>query len=158
MKDTLLANLAMTQIQNGTPEQKAKAAQTLRDKLKQQPYNPIAVFELARYDEQQGKKDDAIRLFADRAAASLPGFTLGRGNILTVAAICRALDGLPLAIELAAAWVRVLSVDQICARLGNRFALLVTGDRSASPRQRAMRATIEWSYALLTEAQTSHAA
>jgi predicted ATPase len=97
--------------------------------------------------------DEAIRLFADRAAASLPGFTLGPGNILTVAAICRALDGLPLAIELAAAWVRVLSVDQICARLGNRFALLVTGDRSASPRQRAMRATIEWSYALLTEAE-----
>ena len=97
--------------------------------------------------------DEAIRLFADRAAASLPGFTLGPDNILTVAAVCRALDGLPLAIELAAAWVRVLSMDQICARLGNRFALLVTGDRSASPRQRALRATIEWSYALLTEAE-----
>jgi predicted ATPase len=97
--------------------------------------------------------DEAIRLFADRAAASLPGFTLGPGNILAVAAVCRALDGLPLAIELAAAWVRVLSVDQICARLGNRFALLVTGDRSASPRQRTLRATIEWSYALLTEAE-----
>ena len=68
-----------------------------------------------------------------------------------MAAVCRALDGLPLAIELAAAWVRVLSVDQICARLGNRFALLTTGDRSASPRQRTLRPTIEWSYALLTE-------
>jgi predicted ATPase/tetratricopeptide (TPR) repeat protein len=100
-----------------------------------------------------GDHDEAIRLFADRAAASLPGFTLSPGNILAVAAVCRALDGLPLAIELAAAWVRVLSVEQICARLGNRFALLVAGDRSASPRQRTLRATIEWSYALLTEAE-----
>ena len=81
--------------------------------------------------------DEAIRLFADRAAASLPGFTLGPDNILTVAAVCRALDGLPLAIELAAAWVRVLSMDQICARLGNRFALLVTGD-SAPPENRTL--------------------
>ena len=100
-----------------------------------------------------GDHDEAIRLFADRAAASLPGFALGPDNILVVAAVCRALDGLPLAIELAAAWVRVLSVDQICARLGNRFALLVTGDRSASPRQRTLCATIAWSYALLTEAE-----
>ncbi len=93
---------------------------------------------------------EAIRLFADRGAASSPGFTVGSDNVLAVAAICRALDCLPLAIELAAAWVRVLSVEQICARLGNRFALLTAGDRSASPRQRTLRATIEWSYALLT--------
>ena len=95
--------------------------------------------------------NEAIRLFADRTAASCPGFTVGPGNVAAVAAICRALDGLPLAIELAAAWVRVLSVEQICARLGNRFALLTAGDRSASPRQRTLRATIDWSYALLTE-------
>ena len=106
-----------------------------------------------RHDAGAADHDEAIRLFADRAAAALPGFTLGPGNLLSVAAVCRALDGLPLAIELAAAWVRVLSVDQICARLGNRFALLTTGDRFASPRQRTLRATIEWSYALLTEAE-----
>jgi predicted ATPase len=94
--------------------------------------------------------NEATRLFADRAAASCPGFTVGPGNVTAVAAICRALDGLPLAIELAAAWVRVLSVEQICARLGNRFALLTVGDRSASPRQRTLRATIDWSHALLT--------
>jgi predicted ATPase len=97
------------------------------------------------------KHNEAIRLFADRAAAACPGFTVGPGNVMAVAAICRALDGLPLAIELAAAWVRVLSVEQICARLGNRFALLTAGDRTASPRQRTLRATIEWSYALLTD-------
>jgi len=104
-----------------------------------------------RHDAVTRDHDEAIRLFADRAAAALPGFTLGPENLMAVAAICRALDGLPLAIELAAAWVRVLSVDQICARLGNRFALLVTGDRSASPRQRTLSATIEWSYALLSQ-------
>jgi predicted ATPase len=112
-----------------------------------------AVSVVTRAGAGAGDHDEAIRLFADRAAASCPGFTLGPGNIAAVAAVCRALDGLPLAIELAAAWVRVLSMDQICARLGNRFALLVTGDRSASPRQRTLHATIEWSYALLTEAE-----
>jgi len=95
--------------------------------------------------------NEAIRLFADRAAASCPGFTVGLGNLTAVAAVCQALDGLPLAIELAAAWVRVLSVEQICARLGNRFALLTVGDRSASPRQRTLRATIDWSHALLSD-------
>ena len=94
---------------------------------------------------------EAIRLFADRAAAARPGFTVDHNNVGAIAAVCRALDGLPLAIELAAAWVRVLSVDQICARLGNRFALLTAGDRTASPRQRTLSATIEWSYALLTD-------
>jgi predicted ATPase/tetratricopeptide (TPR) repeat protein len=109
-----------------------------------------AVSVALRQDAEAGDHDDAIRLFADRAAAALPGFTLSPDNIMAVAAVCRALDGVPLAIELAAAWVRVLSADQICARLGNRFALLASGDRSASPRQRTLRAAIEWSYALLT--------
>ena len=66
-------------------------------------------------------------------------------------AVCRALDGLPLAIELAAAWVRVLSVDQIAARLGDRFRLLTSGDRTAPPRQQTLRAAIDWSYDLLSE-------
>ena len=105
------------------------------------------------YGVEAAKHNEAIRLFVDRAAAASPEFTLAPGNVEAVAAICRALDGLPLAIELAAAWVRALSVEQICARLGNRFALLSTGDRSASPRQRTLRATIEWSYALLTGAE-----
>ena len=93
---------------------------------------------------------EAVRLFADRAAASRPGFTLGPGNVAAVTAICRALDGMPLAIELAAARVRALSVEQISARLDDRFGLLTAGDRSAAPRQRTLRAAIEWSYDLLT--------
>jgi predicted ATPase/DNA-binding CsgD family transcriptional regulator len=94
---------------------------------------------------------EAVRLFADRAAASRPGFTVGSDNIAVVGSICRALDGMPLAIELAAARVRALSVEQIAARLGDRFGLLTTGDRSAAPRQRTLRGAIEWSYDLLTE-------
>jgi predicted ATPase/DNA-binding CsgD family transcriptional regulator len=93
---------------------------------------------------------EAIRLFADRAAASVPGFAVGPANARAVAALCRALDGMPLAIELAAARVRALSVDQIRTRLADRFGLLTGGDRTAPERQRTLRAAIEWSYELLT--------
>jgi predicted ATPase len=96
---------------------------------------------------------EAVRLFADRAAASRPGFTVGPGNAAAVTSICRQLDGLPLAIELAAARVRVLAAEQIRDRLGDRFGLLTAGDRSAAPRQRTLRATIEWSYEMLTAAE-----
>ncbi|HTX26759.1 MAG TPA: LuxR C-terminal-related transcriptional regulator [Streptosporangiaceae bacterium] len=102
---------------------------------------------------KEAQRYEAIRLFADRAAASRHGFTLGPGNAADVAAICRALDGMPLAIELAAARVRVLSPEQISARMGNRFELLTAGDRSAPARQRTLRAAIEWSYELLTVAE-----
>src|SRR5690349_9256735 len=94
---------------------------------------------------------EAVRLFADRAAASKPGFAVGPDNVAAITAICRALDGMPLAIELAAARVRALSVEQIAARLDDRFGLLTAGDRSAAPRQRTLRAAIEWSYELLTD-------
>jgi predicted ATPase/tetratricopeptide (TPR) repeat protein len=104
-------------------------------------------------DAGRADRSEAVRLFADRAAASRPGFTVGPDSVAAVAFVCRALDGLPLAIELAAARVRVLSVEQIGARLGDRFALLTAGDRSAAPRQRTLRATIEWSYAMLNAAE-----
>src|SRR5216683_2600751 len=77
---------------------------------------------------------EAIRLFADRAAAARRGFALTERNAPAVSAICRALDGVPLAIELAAARVGALSTEQIAARLGDRFALLGSGDRTAPPR------------------------
>ncbi|HEY4850035.1 MAG TPA: AAA family ATPase, partial [Streptosporangiaceae bacterium] len=92
---------------------------------------------------------EAIRLFADRAAAARRGFVLTERNAPAVSAICRALDGVPLAIELAAARVGALSTEQIAARLGDRFALLGSGDRTAPPRQRTLRATLDWSHALL---------
>jgi predicted ATPase/DNA-binding CsgD family transcriptional regulator len=105
--------------------------------------SPADAGDLARYD--------AIRLFADRAAAASPGFVLGPGQMAAVVVICRELDGLPLAIELAAAWVRVLSVEQIATRLSDRFGLLTTRDRTVPPRQRTLRAAIDWSHDLLTE-------
>src|SRR5262249_56824896 len=80
-----------------------------------------------------------------------PGFALPPATRPAVAAVCRSLDGVPRAIELAAAWVRVLSVEQILARLDDRFRLLTSGDRTAPPRQRTLRAAIDWSHDLLAE-------
>ncbi|MEP7024951.1 MAG: LuxR C-terminal-related transcriptional regulator [Actinomycetota bacterium] len=93
---------------------------------------------------------EAIRLFAERAAAASPGFTLNRDNIAAVVGLCRTLDGIPLAIELAAARIRALSVEQISGRLSDRFQLLASGDRTAPPRQQTLRAAVDWSYELLT--------
>ncbi len=101
-----------------------------------------------RFDELIGS--EAVRLFLDRAEAALPGFALEAADVASVAAVCRAVDGVPLAIELAAAWVRALSVGQIAARLADRFALLASGDRTAPRRQQTLRATVQWSFDLLT--------
>jgi predicted ATPase/DNA-binding CsgD family transcriptional regulator len=102
-------------------------------------------------DALEAYGSEAISLFADRAAASSPGFAVSLDNAGAVATLCRALDGMPLAIELAAARVRALSVEQIGARLADRFRLLTTGDRTAPARHRTLRATIDWSHDLLTE-------
>jgi predicted ATPase/DNA-binding CsgD family transcriptional regulator len=96
-------------------------------------------------------RSEATQLFSERAVAAAPGFDLDAGNAVVVAQLCSALDGIPLAIELAAARVPVLSVEQILARMTDRFALLTTGDRTAPPRQRTLRAAIDWSHDLLTE-------
>jgi predicted ATPase/DNA-binding CsgD family transcriptional regulator len=109
------------------------------------PADPATPDELRGYD--------AIRLFTERAAAAAPGFALGPGNITNIAAICHALDGLPLAIELAAVWVRVLSIEQIAARLDQRLTLLTSADRSVPARQQTLRATFDWSYELLSGPQ-----
>ena len=93
---------------------------------------------------------EAIRLFADRAGAVRPGFALDAVSAPAVARLCRTLDGIPLAIELAAGRVGALSVEQIAARLGDRFGLLASGDRTAPVRQQTLRAAVDWSYELLT--------
>ncbi len=92
----------------------------------------------------------AARLFAERARAALPGFNLDEASAAPVAQICRRLDGIPLAIELAAARARILSVAQIAARLDDAFHLLTGGSRAALPRHQTLRACIDWSYALLS--------
>ncbi len=92
---------------------------------------------------------EAVRLFAARAAGARPGFTLTEDNTASVARLCRTLDGIPLGIELSAARVRALSVEQIADRLRDRFQLLDSGDRTAPLRQQTLRATVDWSYELL---------
>lgn len=96
-------------------------------------------------------QSEAARLFVDRALGALPAFRLTERNVMAIAQICQRLDGMPLAIELAAARVKVLSVEQIAARLNDRFNLLTVGNRTALPRQQTLRATMDWSYDLLTE-------
>jgi predicted ATPase/class 3 adenylate cyclase/tetratricopeptide (TPR) repeat protein len=98
---------------------------------------------------------EAIRLFVDRAAAVKPGFLLTEGTMAAVAQICQRLDGIPLAIELAAARVRSLSVHQIAAHLDERFRLLTGGSRTAMARHQTLRGLIDWSYALLSDAERS---
>ncbi len=96
---------------------------------------------------------DAVRLFVDRARAAMPGFALDVENGTAVAQICRRLDGIPLAVELAAARVRTLPPTQIASRLDHRFRLLSGGSRTALPRHRTLRATFDWSYDLLADAE-----
>ncbi|MEV4807072.1 BTAD domain-containing putative transcriptional regulator [Nonomuraea sp. NPDC049421] len=93
----------------------------------------------------------AVRLFADRAAAVRPGFAVDEDNRAHVVRICHALDGLPLAIELAAARLRTLPVAEVAARLDDRFRLLTRGSRTALPRHQTLRAVVAWSWDLLTE-------
>ncbi len=94
---------------------------------------------------------ESIRLFIDRARAARPGFAVTAQTAPAVAAICRRLDGIPLAIELAAARSRSMSPEQIALHLNDRFRLLSGGDRAALPRQQTLRALIDWSYDLLDE-------
>jgi predicted ATPase len=93
----------------------------------------------------------AARLFVERAEAVAPGFELSDGGVEAVGEICRRLDGLPLAIELAAARVPALTVRSIAARLDDRFRLLTGGSRTALPRQQTLRAVVDWSWELLSE-------
>ncbi len=98
-------------------------------------------------------QSDAVQLFIDRARLALPGFNLTPENAPAIAEICLHLDGLPLAIELAAARVKLLPPDQIAARLNDRFRLLTGGNRTLMPHQQTLRATMDWSYNLIDEAE-----
>jgi predicted ATPase len=94
---------------------------------------------------------DSIRLFVERGTTAKPDFRLTKENTPFVAQVCSRLDGIPLAIELAAARVKVLSPEQIASRLDDRFRLLTGGARTALPRQQTLRAMIDWSYSLLSD-------
>ncbi len=105
-------------------------------------------------DDDTGEEDphgsDAVALFAERAAAQGVGFVLDRESAPLVAEICRRLDGMPLAIELAASRLGALSLADLNDRLDQRFRLLRSGSRNALPRQQTLLATVDWSYSLLT--------
>lgn len=106
---------------------------------------PLALAELGSFP--------AVALFVARARAVAPDFRLAPGNAAAVAGVCARLDGLPLALELAAARVRVLAVEQILARLDDSVRLLTGGSRAGPTRQQTLRAALDWSYDLLTEAE-----
>jgi predicted ATPase/DNA-binding CsgD family transcriptional regulator len=100
---------------------------------------------------RDGSRYPGMVLFADRAAAVRAGFAVTDANAQLVARVCRRLDGMPLAIELAAARLRSLSLEHVAARLDDRFELLTTGNTAALPRHQTLRAAVEWSYELCTK-------
>ena len=114
---------------------------------------PLAAPEAGRLSVAELARFPAAGLFAERAAQVVPGFALTGANMAAVAGICRRLEGLPLAIELAAALLPVLSPEQIDERLGDRLGLLTAGGRTRSARQQTLRASIEWSYELCSPAE-----
>ncbi len=116
------------------------------------PLPPLSLPDPAAGIEAIGRSE-AAQLFVERAQKQQPTFMLSTGGSSVVARICVRLDGIPLALELAAARVRTLSIEQIDARLDDRFRLLTVGTRTALPRQQTLRATLDWSYDLLAEAE-----
>ena len=105
----------------------------------------------AAEDVDHAGASPAVQLFVERARAVRPSFTLTASNAGVVASICRRLDGVPLALELAAARVKALPLEEIAARLDDRFALLTAGPRTGEARHRTLKATLDWSHDLLTD-------
>ncbi|PRX50022.1 putative ATPase [Prauserella shujinwangii] len=116
---------------------------------------PVAPLVLPAEDADPGKIEAsaAVQLLRDRAGAVRKDLPADAGTLSTMARVCRALDGMPLAIELAAARLRTMSLDQLANRLDDRFRLLTGGSRTALPRHRTLRAVIDWSWELLTDAE-----
>ena len=112
---------------------------------------PLAVPPADTQSAQEALRHAAVTLFVERVAASVNPFEFGDPAAATVSAICRQLDGMPLALELAAARVPVLGIQGVLAGLNDRFKLLTAGRRTALPRQRTLRATVDWSHNLLDE-------
>jgi predicted ATPase/DNA-binding winged helix-turn-helix (wHTH) protein len=115
------------------------------------PVQPLAVPPADAAADDDPLQYGAVRLFIERARAVEPHFAPDRRLVAMIAAICRRLDGIPLAIELAAARATVLGIEALAARLDDRFRLLTGGRRTALPRHQALRATLDWSYELLAE-------
>jgi predicted ATPase len=106
---------------------------------------PVPIETLSQYD--------SVNLFVDRARRARPSFTVTEANAPAIAQVCYRLDGIPLAIELAAARCRHMSADQIAAELDDRFHLLTGGSRAVMPRHQTLAASVEWSFDLLDDAE-----
>ncbi len=116
------------------------------------PVPSLAVPDLDRLPSLESLTgNEAVRLFIERSRAALPDFIVTDHNATPIAQVCHRLDGIPLAIELAAARVKILPVSQIASRLDDRFRLLTGGSRTTLPRHQTLRSTMDWSYALLSE-------
>lgn len=111
------------------------------------------LWQVASLEVRDDPESEAVQLFLDRAHAVAPRLEWNESTRRHIVRICELLDGIPLAIELAAARTRVLSPEQIAARLDDRFRLLTGGSRAALPRQQTLEATVDWSYRLLTESE-----
>jgi predicted ATPase/DNA-binding SARP family transcriptional activator len=116
------------------------------------PVEPLA---LPEEDASSGEIESspAVQLLQDRAGEVRRDLTVDTHTLSTMARVCRSLDGMPLAIELAAARLRTMSIDQLASRLDDRFRLLTSGSRTALPRHRTLRAVVDWSWELLTDAE-----
>ena len=141
------AELAV-QLLRSTPALRILATSRERLNVRGEATYPLAPL-LVPGADAQASQSDAVRLFIDRVAALKPAFDASAQDVRDIAEICRRLDGIPLAIELAAARGRTLPLRTIAARLDDRFRLVTGGDRTALPRQQTLRALIDWSYELL---------
>ena len=119
------------------------------------PVRSLSLPAAKRATAAQAADSEAITLFAERAESADPNFEINEENVAAVVEICRRLDGIPLALELAAARVRALSVQHIAERLDDRFRLLTGGSRTVMPRHQTLRAAIDWSFDLLPPAERS---
>ena len=117
------------------------------------PLSPLAVPDAGQRlpPVEELARCESIRLFLERSRSRLPDFELTEENAREVVEVCRKLEGIPLAIELMTARLSPLAMEQIAARLNHSLRLLTTGTRTADPRHRTLRATLEWSYELLDE-------
>jgi predicted ATPase/class 3 adenylate cyclase len=114
---------------------------------------PVRSLEVPEPGESVGVAEGAVRLFCERAASARPGFELSAGNEASVVEVCRRLDGIPLAIELAAARVSAMTPTEVAGLLDERFRLLTGGRRTAVERHQTLRATVDWSYSMLAPAE-----
>lgn len=117
------------------------------------PVPPLSVRDAQHVPGATLPQFEAVQLFVERAVAALPSFRLTTQNTAAVVQVCTRLDGIPLAIEMAAARLKALSVEQIAARLDDQFRLLTAGSRTALPQHQTLRATLDWSYELLSAAE-----